>query len=163
MIEAVKIWNEPNNKSHWDLELDPGWTRFAEMAKLACAAVRAESAGLTRVLGGISPIDPAFIQRLATAGVLDGVDAVAVHGFPLDWNHWPIHEWPDKIAEIADHAFENLIAKAAFAATRARSMGKIAAAFDDFGFRQILWIADAFGGIGQVFAGSKHDKVLHDQ
>ena len=24
MIEAVMIWNEPNNKSHWDLELDPG-------------------------------------------------------------------------------------------------------------------------------------------
>lgn len=24
MIEAAKIWNEPNNKSHWDLELDPG-------------------------------------------------------------------------------------------------------------------------------------------
>jgi beta-xylosidase len=35
MIEAAKIWNEPNNKSHWDLELDPGWTRFAEMAVLA--------------------------------------------------------------------------------------------------------------------------------
>jgi beta-xylosidase len=25
---------------------------------------------------------------------------VAVHGFPLDWNHWPIHEWPDRLAEI---------------------------------------------------------------
>ena len=23
MIEAVKIWNEPNNKSHWDPLLDP--------------------------------------------------------------------------------------------------------------------------------------------
>jgi len=100
MIEAVKFWNEPNNKSHWDLELDPEWTRFAEMVKLACAAVRAESPALTQVLGGISPIDPAFIARLAKAGVLDGVDAVAVHGFPLDWNHWLIHEWPDKIAEI---------------------------------------------------------------
>jgi hypothetical protein len=29
MIEAVKFWNEPNNKSHWDPELDPGWSRFA--------------------------------------------------------------------------------------------------------------------------------------
>ena len=28
------------------------------------------------------------------------VDVVAVHGFPLDWNHWTIHEWPDKLAEI---------------------------------------------------------------
>lgn len=22
------------------------------------------------------------------------MDAVAVHGFPLDWNHWHINEWP---------------------------------------------------------------------
>ena len=32
MIEAVMLWNEPNNKSHWDPELDPGWALFAEMA-----------------------------------------------------------------------------------------------------------------------------------
>ena len=33
-------------------------------------------------------------------GVLDHVDAVAVHGFPLDWNLWQIHEWPAKLDEI---------------------------------------------------------------
>jgi beta-xylosidase len=33
-------------------------------------------------------------------GVLKHIDAVAVHGFPLDWNHWQIHEWPDKLREI---------------------------------------------------------------
>ena len=33
-------------------------------------------------------------------GVLEHVDVVAVHGFPLDWNHWTIHEWPDKLDEI---------------------------------------------------------------
>ena len=27
--------------------------------------------------------------------MLDHVDAIAVHGFPLDWNHWQINEWPD--------------------------------------------------------------------
>jgi beta-xylosidase len=100
MIEAIKFWNEPNNKSHWDLELDPEWKRFAEMVKLASSAVAAESPGLTRVLGGISPIDPSFLQRLGGYGVLDAVDVVAVHGFPLDWNHWTIHEWPEKIDEI---------------------------------------------------------------
>jgi beta-xylosidase len=100
MIEAAKFWNEPNNKSHWDLELDPGWTKFAQMTRLACAAVEAESPALTRVLGGISPIDPGFIQCLAAQGVLDQVNAVAVHGFPLDWNHWLIDDWPAKIAEI---------------------------------------------------------------
>jgi len=100
MIEAVKIWNEPNNKSHWDPLLDPGWSRFAELATLAGEAIAAESPALTRVLGGISPIDPAFVENMIGHGVLDHVDAVAVHGFPLDWNLWPIHAWPDKIAEI---------------------------------------------------------------
>jgi beta-xylosidase len=28
------------------------------------------------------------------------IDAVAVHGFPLDWNLWSIDEWPAKLAEI---------------------------------------------------------------
>ena len=23
MVEALMIWNEPNNKSHWDFEIDP--------------------------------------------------------------------------------------------------------------------------------------------
>ena len=100
MIEAVMFWNEPNNKSHWDPEVDPGWVKYAEMVKLATTAVRAESPRLTRVLGGISPIDPAFIQNLQGQGVLDCVDAVAVHGFPLDWNHWQIDQWPEKIGEI---------------------------------------------------------------
>jgi beta-xylosidase len=100
MIEAAKIWNEPNNKSHWDLELDPGWTKFAEMAILAGRAIRAVHPTLPRVLGGISPIDPGFMNCMKAAGVLDHVDAVAVHGFPLDWNLWQIQQWPSKLAEI---------------------------------------------------------------
>jgi beta-xylosidase len=100
MIEAVKIWNEPNNKSHWDPEIDPGWGLFAETAIAAGQAIKAENPNLPRVLGGISPIDPIFIANMKHRGVLDHVDAVAVHGFPLDWNLWQIHEWPAKVDEI---------------------------------------------------------------
>jgi beta-xylosidase len=100
MIEAVMLWNEPNNKSHWDFEIDPEWRSFASMVRLAGAAVKAENPRLFRVLGGISPIDPGFIQNMKAQEVLEHVDVVAIHGFPLDWNHWQIHEWPDKIAEI---------------------------------------------------------------
>lgn len=99
-VEAVMLWNEPNNASHWDIELDPDWTEFAAMVKLAAAAVRAENPAVTIVLGGISPIDPAFISNLSRQGVIDAVDTIAVHGFPLDWNHWQIDEWPDKLAAI---------------------------------------------------------------
>jgi beta-xylosidase len=100
MVEAVMFWNEPNNKSHWDVELDPGWTIFSKMVREAAAAVESERPGLTRVMGGISPIDAGFVRALQGHGALDFIDVVAVHGFPLDWNHWQIDEWPDKLAEI---------------------------------------------------------------
>ena len=100
MIEAAKIWNEPNNKSHWDILIDPEWERFAEMTIPAAKAIRSVRSHLPRVLGGISPIDPRFIENMKARGVLDHVDAVAVHGFPLDWNLWKIEEWPLKLAEI---------------------------------------------------------------
>jgi beta-xylosidase len=100
MIEAAMIWNEPNNKSHWDPEVDPDWTLFGETVIAAAEAIRAENPSIPRVLGGMSPIDPLFIQRLTGYGVMDHVDVVAVHGFPLDWNLWPIADWPAKIDEI---------------------------------------------------------------
>jgi beta-xylosidase len=100
MVEAVMLWNEPNNLSHWDFKLDPDWKIFAGMVIAASKAIRKENPELPIALGGISPIDPNFIDLLGSHGVLDAVDVVSVHGFPLDWNHWQIHEWPKKIDEI---------------------------------------------------------------
>ena len=101
MIEAAMIWNEPNNKSHWDPEIDPDWSMFADMAIRAGDAIQRVNPDVTRVLGGMSPIDPALGRSGCEGyGALDAVDVVAVHGFPLDWNLWPINDWPDKIAEI---------------------------------------------------------------
>jgi len=100
MVEAVMLWNEPNNLSHWDFKIDPDWKMFAEMALVSAARIREVNPELRIVLGGISPIDPNFIRLLGSYGVLDAIDVVAVHGFPLDWNHWSIHQWPDKIDEV---------------------------------------------------------------
>jgi beta-xylosidase len=100
MIEAIKFWNEPNNISHWDFEIDPGWREFASMTEMAARAVREMCPELCLVLGGISPIDSEFILLLKRQGLLDHLDAVAVHGFPLDWNHWQINDWPKKVEEI---------------------------------------------------------------
>jgi beta-xylosidase len=101
MIEAAMFWNEPNNKSHWDFEIDPDWRLYADMVKLAANAVAAEAPGLTRVLGGMSPIDPQFVLNMGRKGVLEHVERIAVHGFPFDWNHWSVNEWPAKLQEIA--------------------------------------------------------------
>ncbi len=100
MIEAIKFWNEPNNLSHWDFHMDPDWRQFSAMVNTAAREVRRLRPGLGLVLGGISPIDSSFMRLLASHGVMDHLDAVAIHGFPLDWNHWKIDEWPEKVAEI---------------------------------------------------------------
>ncbi len=94
------FWNEPNNLSHWAFDIDPDWRTYAAMTRLAAQAVRSEAPGVKRVLGGISPVDPAFIENMKSKGVLEELDVVAVHGFPLDWNHWQLDEWPAKLAEI---------------------------------------------------------------
>lgn len=99
MVEAIVLWNEPNNLSHWNFGLDPGWMRYAEMVKLGSLAIRKVNPELPVVLGGVSSCDCDFLRLMASLGVMDHVDVVGVHGFPLDWNHWQIEDWPDRVAE----------------------------------------------------------------
>ena len=99
MVEAVVLWNEPNNLSHWNFQLDPGWTRFADMVKRAAIAIRKVNPDLPIVLGGVSSCDIDFLRNMTEQGVMEQVDVVGVHGFPLDWNHWELSEWPERIAD----------------------------------------------------------------
>ena len=68
MIEAVMLWNEPNNKSHWDFEIDPDWSalRRDDEARRPRRS-RPRTRRCTKVLGGISPIDPTFIAEPGAA------------------------------------------------------------------------------------------------
>jgi len=100
LIEAIQFWNEPNNLSHWDYTLDPDWSIFSAMVKYASQEVQNEAPQITKLLGGLSPLDPDFVDLMRRQGVLDVVDVVAMHGFPLDWNLWQIDQWPAKVAEI---------------------------------------------------------------
>jgi beta-xylosidase len=104
VIEAVMLWNEPNNLSHWDRSQDPEWALFAEMICLAGERLARVAPGLPRVLGGISPIDPLFIRNLFGRRIGEAVDVVAVHGFPLDWNRWHLSEWRHRIEAIREHS-----------------------------------------------------------
>jgi beta-xylosidase len=94
LIKSFKLWNEPNNLSHWDFLIDQGWTVFAELVRSSAGAIREVRPELPIVLGGMSPIDPGFLHQLRAHGALEAVDVLAVHGFPLDWNLWPLEEWP---------------------------------------------------------------------
>ncbi len=55
------------------------------MTRLGAETVRELCPEMQLVLGGVSPIDPNFIRRLKSYGLLNLLDAVAVYGFPLDW------------------------------------------------------------------------------
>jgi hypothetical protein len=100
VITSFKIWNEPNNLSHWDFLLDPDWAVFADMVELAGGAIREARPDAPIVLGGLSPIDHGFLHRLRQHGALDAVDVIAVHGFPYDWNLWPAEEWPARLDHL---------------------------------------------------------------
>lgn len=100
MVEALMLLNEPNNVSHWDRDLDPDWSTYARMCTLAAGELRVAAPSTMLLLGGISPIDPLFLRRMAGYGLLSQLDAVAVHGFPFDWNIWHVEDWPQKVDEI---------------------------------------------------------------
>jgi beta-xylosidase len=102
VVEAVVVWNEPNNLSHWNFHLDRDWSRFSDMVKISSLAIREVNPDLPIVLGGVSACDCNFLRLMASYGVMDYVDVVGVHGFPLDWNHWPITEWPNRIDEAGE-------------------------------------------------------------
>lgn len=101
MLTSIKIWNEPNNASHWDRDLDPAWDQFTELLSSGASAIR-EISDTPIVLGGLSPIDLRFLRILEDRDALRHVDVLAVHGFPLDWNLWPMEEWPARIAAVRD-------------------------------------------------------------
>ena len=79
-FEYVELWNEPNNRSEYDYTLDNNWEIFTEM--INCASYWAHQLGKKTVLGGMSPIDPNWLDYMAQKGVLDEIDVVGIHGFP---------------------------------------------------------------------------------
>ena len=59
MVEAVMLWNEPNNLSHWDFEIDSDWKIYAGMVMTAAASIAAENSRVRRVC----PTIPPFVRR----------------------------------------------------------------------------------------------------
>jgi CDP-paratose 2-epimerase len=89
-FEWVELWNEPNNKIEYDYTLDKHWFKFAEM--VGGAAHWAQKRGKKTLLGGMSPIDPNWLQLMFDRGVMQYIDAVGIHGFPhvfdQQWEDW---------------------------------------------------------------------------
>lgn len=104
----LELWNEPNNLYKWRFDaFDPDWMKFAGMVR--AAAQHAQRCEVPTVLGGMMPVDHRWLQRMEDQGVLDVVDIVAIHSFPMMWwenqpcwdqpKHW--HGWDEKIQYIS--------------------------------------------------------------
>ncbi|MDT0643915.1 GDP-mannose 4,6-dehydratase [Zunongwangia sp. F363] len=89
-FEWVELWNEPNNKVEYDYTMDFSWHKFTKMIDMA--AYWAKEKGKKTLLGGMSPIDPNWLQMMAERGTLENIDAVGIHGFPhvfdQQWSGW---------------------------------------------------------------------------
>ena len=97
----VELWNEPNNYIEWDWTVDPEWVIFAEM--IAHAAEGASSLGVRTVLGGMSPLDPNWINLMYERGAMTDIDVIGIHGFPgtweAVWDGWDVHV--DRVLEVS--------------------------------------------------------------
>ncbi|GAB2762927.1 GDP-mannose 4,6-dehydratase [Salinimicrobium soli] len=92
-FEWVELWNEPNNKIEYDYTLDYSWNKFSTM--IGMAAHWAKQNGKKTLLGGMSPIDPNWLQMMIEHGLLEKIDAVGLHGFPhvfdQQWKGWDVN------------------------------------------------------------------------
>lgn len=96
-FEWVELWNEPNNRSEYDYTLDRQWKIFCEM--ITGAAYWMQRLGKKTLLGGMSPIDPNWLQLIYDRGVMQHIDAIGIHGFPNVFDsHWP--GWKETIDSV---------------------------------------------------------------
>ena len=98
-FEYVELWNEPNNLAEWDYTRDPQWKVFAEM--IGGAAFWAKQLGKKVVLGGMSPIDPGWLELMFDRGLMEHIDVIGIHGFPGTWEkNWT--SWDEQIQRVRE-------------------------------------------------------------
>jgi CDP-paratose 2-epimerase len=89
-FEWIELWNEPNNRTEYDYTLDHSWEIFSEM--IGGAAFWMKRLHKKTVLGGMSPVDPNWLEMMYRNGVMKYIDAVGIHGFPgvfdTMWEGW---------------------------------------------------------------------------
>lgn len=79
-FEWVELWNEPNNQSEYDYTLDRHWSVFTDM--IGKAAYWMKQLHKKTLLGGMSPVDPNWLQLLYNREVMNYIDVIGIHHFP---------------------------------------------------------------------------------
>ena len=86
-VDAYQIWNEPNLAREWGGQ-SPDPVRYAEMLKLAYAAIKAADPGAIVITAGLTPTgtqppeampDDAYLRALYDAGIQGHYDMLGLH------------------------------------------------------------------------------------
>jgi CDP-paratose 2-epimerase len=98
-FEYIELWNEPNNPLMYDHSRDREWRVFAQMIEAAANVCHQKEK--KAVLGGMSPVDPKWLQQMFDHKAMDNIDVVGIHGYPdvFDYN-WK--GWDTQISGIRD-------------------------------------------------------------
>jgi CDP-paratose 2-epimerase len=99
-VEWVELWSAPQDVASYDWRLDPSWETFGA---LVCeAARRAKALGRRVVLGGMSPVDPLWLERMLAWSGPELFDAVGVQGWPgthdTPWTGWSA--WMEPVRQV---------------------------------------------------------------
>ncbi|HVX84371.1 MAG TPA: NAD-dependent epimerase/dehydratase family protein [Phycisphaerae bacterium] len=98
-FEWIELWSQPNGGSAWPLAQDPAWFKFAEM--VGSAAYWARQRNKKTLLGGMLPVDTSWLQTMCDRGLIEYIDAVGIHGFPVTFHHaW--EGWTASIARVRE-------------------------------------------------------------
>jgi CDP-paratose 2-epimerase len=98
-FEYVELWNEANNLVEWNYGMDRSWKKFSEM--VGNAAAWARQRGKKTVLGGMSPVDPNWLQTMFDNDLMQHIDVVGVHGFPGSYDR-PGEPLAERIQAVVD-------------------------------------------------------------
>lgn len=115
LFEYVELWNEPNNLSEYDWRLDPHWYTFCDM--VGRAANTARNHGKKTVLGGMAPVDPAWLEHIFNNGLMPYIDVIGIHGFP----------------DVFDYGFPGW----------ETNIGRVQAVMKKFDYQGKIWVTEA--------------------
>lgn len=106
---GIEVWNEPNLALFWPPRPDPA--RYAQLLRIAHAAVRRVSARMPVVSAGLAPVSATTARRIAPEQFLSAVydhggrgaiDALGVHAYPTKPGSPTVAEDLEAIRSVRD-------------------------------------------------------------
>jgi CDP-paratose 2-epimerase len=84
MFDWIQFWNESNWDVYWNWSKDPNWKLFAKMIGYAIPIAKESNKKI--VLGGMSPYETEWVDRMFEYGIMQEADALGIHDFSGTWD-----------------------------------------------------------------------------